>query len=695
MPGMTTLRNCLALLSLLAVPPLQARVLELDAVALHSAVANASGIHARLDWPDAASQGRLQLDVDAIEAPDFGYRFRQLHWECVLLRDGGNGWRCGGSLRSGRGGDKQLRPMQLALAVSAARTSVRLADGGASIGIERSADAPDATHVLLQRVPVAWLRAYAATLWASARIQKGRIDGALLLTAPARGPLRMQGPLIVTGFALDTPDGTIAADGVNAQVRLDYRQLGAQRSIGSTFVLHGGEILDGGFYAKLPKTPVTLALQATQSGHGDWIFPALRWNDGAVLTAQGNARYSADLALMRSATLTVRSDDLATARDRYLSGWLGQAGFADLGLRGGVQAQVAFAGAGLQQLRMSLNTIDAVDAKQRFAFRGLNGELNWNAAATPVTSTLHLDGGALYGIALGATTLPLRSDSRQLTLARSADMPMIGGTVTLDRFALTPPDATNGMRFVLGLTMRKLQIAQLAKAFGWPAFAGTLDGKLPAARYASETLTFDGGLDAQAFGGRIAIGKLVMERPFGVAPTLSADIGLDDLDLKSLTGVFGFGQITGRLDGSIRGLRLLDWSPIAFDADLHSDPNHPDKRRISQRAVRDLSNVGGSGIAGGLQAQMLKVFQDFGYARLGLKCRLENNICHMGGVDPDGAASSGAGSLGAGSAGAGYTIVAGSGLPHITVIGFQREVDWPTLVSRLTAATEGNGPVIK
>jgi hypothetical protein len=272
---------------------------------------------------------------------------------------------------------------------------------------------------------------------------------------------------------------------------------------------------------------------------------------------------------------------------------------------------------------------------------------------------------------------------------------MAGGALTLDRFALTPADATHGLRFVLGLEMRKLQLTPLAKAFGWPAFTGTLDGRLPAARYENDTLTFDGGLDAQVFGGKVAIAKLAMERPFGVAPTLSADISLDDLDLKTLTGVFGFGTITGRLDGSIRELRLLDWSPIAFDADLHSDPNHPDTRRISQRAVRDLSNVGGSGIAGGLQAQALKVFQNFGYARLGLKCRLENNVCHMGGVDPGAAGSPGAASIGSGSAGAGYTIVAGSGLPHITVIGFQREVDWPTLVSRLKAATEGNGPVIK
>jgi hypothetical protein len=45
--------------------------------------------------------------------------------------------------------------------------------------------------------------------------------------------------------------------------------------------------------------------------------------------------------------------------------------------------------------------------------------------------------------------------------------------------------------------------------------------------------------------------------------------------------------------------------------------------------------------------------------------------------------------------GNGYTIVEGSGLPHITVIGHEREVDWATLVGRLKSVTEGNGPVIE
>ena len=64
----------------------------------------------------------------------------------------------------------------------------------------------------------------------------------------------------------------------------------------------------------------------------------------------------------------------------------------------------------------------------------------------------------------------------------------------------------------------------------------------------------------QLFDGTVQVSSLSMERPFGVAPSLSADIALDDIDLLALTGVFDFGSITGRLDGRIDDLRLVDWT---------------------------------------------------------------------------------------------------------------------------------------
>jgi hypothetical protein len=43
----------------------------------------------------------------------------------------------------------------------------------------------------------------------------------------------------------------------------------------------------------------------------------------------------------------------------------------------------------------------------------------------------------------------------------------------------------------------------------------------------------------------------------------------------------------------------------------------------------------------------------------------------------------------------GYTIVEGSGLPRLQVIGHQTQVDWPTLVQRLHDAINGAGPQVR
>ena len=104
------------------------------------------------------------------------------------------------------------------------------------------------------------------------------------------------------------------------------------------------------------------------------------------------------------------------------------------------------------------------------------------------------------------------------------------------------------------------------------------------------------------------------------------------MNLLALTEVFGFGEITGALDGSIRQLRLVDWSAQSFNAELHTDPTWKGRQRISQRAVQDLSNVGGGtgGLGDSLQAQALKLFDDFGYRQIGISCRLAEEVCGDG-----------------------------------------------------------------
>jgi hypothetical protein len=166
-----------------------------------------------------------------------------------------------------------------------------------------------------------------------------------------------------------------------------------------------------------------------------------------------------------------------------------------------------------------------------------------------------------------------------------------------------------------------------------------------------------------------------MERPFGVAPTLSADFALHGLDLMAITEVFDFGSISGRLDGRIDALRLVDWSPVTFDAELHTVRRRGVRQRISQRAVQNISSVGDASFVGSLQARLIGLFDDFGYARIGISCRLANQVCAMGGLR---------------SSGEGFTIVEGAGIPRLDVVGFNRNVDWPTLVERVAAVGSGD-----
>ena len=252
------------------------------------------------------------------------------------------------------------------------------------------------------------------------------------------------------------------------------------------------------------------------------------------------------------------------------------------------------------------------------------------------------------------------------------------------------------MQANFGLTLDSFDIGKLAQSMDWPPFRGMLSGSIPNARYVNDTLVFEGGLEMRVFDGSVKVSSLAMERPFGVAPTLSADLALDDLDLLSVTEVFDFGSISGRLDGSIRELRLVDWTATAFDARFQTQRRRGVKQRISQRAVQNISSVGDASFVTSLQGQLIGLFDDFGYRRIGISCRLRNQVCAMGGLESLGAADNDAAAAGSGSDGGGFTIVQGSGIPRLNVVGFNRRVDWPTLVERLQAVGSGDlKPVVE
>jgi hypothetical protein len=215
---------------------------------------------------------------------------------------------------------------------------------------------------------------------------------------------------------------------------------------------------------------------------------------------------------------------------------------------------------------------------------------------------------------------------------------------------------------------------QFTAALGLPVMHGTLSAAIPTVSYEKSTVKMDGALLFNVFDGTILVQRLVLENPFGRVPTLKADVEMRKLDLDLLTRTFSFGNITGRIDADVKGLELVNWQPVRFDARVVSSPGDY-RKRISQAAVQNISALGGAGAAAAIQRSFLRFFEQFGYSAIGLSCKLELGVCQMGGVEdvPQG-----------------YVIVKGGGIPSINVLGYNRNVGWQELVERLKRVTQGN-----
>ncbi len=595
----------------------------------------------------------------------------ELDWRCSLEREVPDAWACVGPLALQDTAVGKLAA-RLEVRVLDERVELEFAHEGMKGLVQIPLSAGSPVHASVETLPLTWLDRFLKPLWADGRLGGGQLD--------ANAELAQDGTITakyaIARLAFDSREGRIAGDQLGLAGELTVHAGGSPR-IELDGELRGGEVLVGPFYAKWPATPVHFRIDARADGAHAWQVRRFEWNDPGVLAL--NASATLDGAATRSLArfdVELTRAVLPVAADRYAATWLAAEGYGDLELGGTLGASLGFDGNGIDRLALHLDGVGVRDPGGRFGIRGIDGAIDWSASGVRPRTTLGWDAAEFYRVALAPGSLAFVSRDGALALAEASDIGVFGGRLVLQQLALRPR-ADSAERLGAGLALVDIDLSRLSTAFGWPAFDGTLGGAIPHIGYTGDVLTLDGGLLLDVFDGTLNVTRMRLERPFGIAPSLAADIAMSDLDLEKLTGVFSFGQITGRLDGRIDDLRLIDWKPVAFDASLRADSGG----RISQRAVGSLSAVGGAGIGGGIQGMALKLFDTFGYARLGLDCRLADNVCHMDGIGP--------------ASGSGYTIVEGSGLPRITVVGFQHEVDWPTLVSRLVAATRGQGPEVR
>ncbi len=536
-------------------------------------------------------------------------------------------------------------------------------------------------------------------------VQDGRLDARVDIDAE---PLRVEASL--RSLAFDTSDGRFAGGDLDLAGSFELADNRLQGRLSWT----AGEALLGPAYLPPPEHPVHLqadlepvgptrhrvALQidadagngGTEAGAGSASASSIR------ATLDGRIAGLFDAPSVLRASLDLETVDLARAWSLGADSLAARAGWPGLAVAGRLSGSLDWRADRALEADLDWDGVTIDDPGGRVGVYGLHGRLvlgdgsaggeSEDARTAPDSTTgidalqdrldVRFERATLYRLPLGAASWSLVEQGGSLELVDPLRVPVLDGAVRVDRLVVDRSEPA-APAIDLDAVIEPLDLARLTRSLGLPEFGGTLSGRIPGVRLDGGALRVEGGLDLELFSGQARIRGLSIERPFGTLPALSASVEFERLDLAPLTSAFEFGAMQGELEGHLRGLRLLDWQPVAFDAWFHAPADTPLPRRISQRAVDQIASVGGGGAAA-LSAPLLGLFDEFAYREIGLGCRLAANVCAMRGLDEVD--------------GGGYRIVAGRGIPRLDVVGFRRQVDWPVLLRQLRAATRGEGVTV-
>lgn len=348
--------------------------------------------------------------------------------------------------------------------------------------------------------------------------------------------------------------------------------------------------------------------------------------------------------------------------------------FGNLNVSG--QAHWQFEIKDLQPTSFELNLTDTniEDKNGKFAFSHMNAHIPWDYNHAK-NMTLSYHNGYLLDFPLGETKLSAELNRYALTTPQLT-LPVLDGALNFKNVSA----AWLGENWVwhLSMDLTPISMRDFSVALGWPEMQGKVSGQIPLVTYANKQLNMDGAMTFNVFSGIISMNKLRIDDPLGVVPRLYADLSMRKLDLGDLTRTFSFGNISGKLDGDVKGMVLENWKAVRFDASVITSDDKQEKK-ISQRAVENIAALGGAGTAAALQRTFLRFFKQFSYDKIGLSCKLRQDICEMGGVT---------------STPQGYVIVKGSGIPAINVNGYTKKVSLKDLLGRIKRITDSNSEVI-
>lgn len=439
------------------------------------------------------------------------------------------------------------------------------------------------------------------------------------------------------------------------------------------------QMLGGGLYAdpiylEVVKEPIVLTAQGTTNPKTTLthIQTFSYQHPGVVRVSGGSALgFHRNKLQIETADIVVQSDALQGLFTTYLKPFFAEPPLANANIDGNLEARLSIVQQALTAAAVNFTKLNIEDESGRLMVKNGLGSVNWSAnTAEQKSSAIAWQALSINRLPFDAAALNFSSRGNAFQLAEKVKLPLLDGVIAVDKFSWqAKPNEEPEISFSGSLD--HLALEKLSKTLGWTPLSGDISGYIPGIEYRNKTLSLGGELLIKVFDGTIKIGHLSSSGLFSGFPRLDSDIEIDNLDLDQLTQKFEFGNITGRLSGYIKNLKLENWRPVSFYAWLGTPDDDDSSHKISQKAVKNIANIGGGGASDLLSRSFLSFFETFHYDKIGIGCYLHDGVCQMMGLEAEGQ---------------GYYLIKGGLLPRIDVLSTTNHTDFNAIWSWLTNA---------
>lgn len=430
--------------------------------------------------------------------------------------------------------------------------------------------------------------------------------------------------------------------------------------------INQGEALIGPVYVNFSQYPVHFNIQMGLDGLDGWSIHAnvqqsesLAGELDLVLTESGE---------VQSAEMEINVLDAMKFNKHVSSAVLELYGFKKSEMEGQFNVTMSYDGHQISLGGLSFTDFYFQNTARKLSVAGLNGQINWQHKEGHV-SELNWQSLLLAGMPVGESGVTFDFFADELRVIGQPEWPVFDGTIAVQEWHISQL-FSDFVDMEISAEIMPISLALVTEKMGWPLMMGSLSGKIPAVIKKGPVIELKGGLDLNVFEGKMRVNQLSTERLFGVAPVIAGDVAFEQLNLGQLTDTFDFGRITGLLSGTVDDLRITNWKADRLKAEIYTVEQKGVKQTISQQAIDHISSIGG--IQGALSRTFLRFFDDFKYKKIKLSCVLQNSVCQIGGLNNTSKQ---------------FTIVEGGGIPKINIVGFVRQVDWDTFISRLLNAS--------